>query len=114
MMLALSQTQTQTQTRSAEFAELNSDSLKMDEFMLMKMRHDASESPECTSQCVSRCGQLAELPMTDAVQLLACFRNTCGCADKAASAGGVLDETTARQFFDLIHSQERVEYLLLQ
>jgi len=72
---------------------------------------------------------LAELPRTEASQLVGCFEETCGCRNKWSAASsqelsrdyGVreyeIDEDESdlmRQYFDLIHNQERVEYLMLQ
>ena len=92
-------------------------SLRMDDFMYMKMRHQVEDSPECTASCVARCGRLAELPRTEAIQLVGCFEETCGCRNKWSSAstseyggytrGGYIDEDETdlmRQYFDLIHN----------
>jgi hypothetical protein len=92
----------------------------MDDFMWMKLHQQIKDSPKCTADCVARCGSLAELPKTEASQLVGCFRETCGCRNKWADVG-TLEETEGedqgvlmRQYFDLIHNQERVEYLMLQ
>ena len=78
----------------------------------------------CTADCVSRCGSLAELPRTEASQLVGCFEETCGCTNKWSDVSGnqertedqhiAYDADLMHQYFDLIHNQERVEYLLLQ
>lgn len=84
------------------------------------------DSPLCTTDCVARCGSLAELPRTVASQLVGCFEETCGCRNKwirkddaaAFSYLGEQDEETdadlMRQYFDLIHNRERIDYLVLQ
>ena len=92
--------------------------------MYMKMRHQVDDSPDCTASCVARCGRLAELPRTEAIQLVGCFEETCGCRNKWSSAATseyddftYIDEDETdlmKQYFDLIHNQERVEYLMLQ
>ena len=87
--------------------------------MYMKMSHTFDESPRCTSSCVARCGSLAELPRTEASQLVGCFEETCGCVNKWADDLIPQEEAEAdsglmRQYFDMIHNQERVEYLMLQ
>lgn len=106
-------------------------SLRMDDYMYMRMQHEVEDSPECTASCVASCGRLAELPRTEASQLVGCFEETCGCRNKWSSSSrqaptemtrdyqGLYDidddETDLmKQYFDLIHNQERVEYLMLQ
>lgn len=63
---------------------------------------------------MGKCGALAELPRTQASQLVGCFEETCGCRSKLQVGATDGDDELLRQYFDLIHNQERVEYLMLQ
>ena len=63
---------------------------------------------------MGKCGALAELPRTEASQLVGCFEETCGCRSKWPEGAAESDDELLRQYFDLIHNQERVEYLILQ
>ena len=80
------------------------------------------DSLQCTAPCVAKCGALAELPYTDANQLVSCFKETCGCRQKLVPsatepAAGASDRDASermKEYFDMIHDKERVEYLLLQ
>ena len=66
----------------------------------------------CTASCVARCGRLAELPRTEASQLVGCFEETCGCRNKWSESdigysGEYIDDDETdlmRQYFDLIHN----------
>ena len=114
VLLALAQ-----QTNELGYWDENEDpdgKLRMDEYMELKMAQSVDDSPQCTTSCVAECGMLAELPRTQASQLVGCFEETCGCRNKWRGSIPA-DQTEAelmRQYFDLIHNQERVEYLLLQ
>ena len=69
------------------------------------------DNQECTTNCVSRCGRLAELPRTTPDQLSKCFEVTCKCKDKSrvAEHGAEVDDVDLlRQYFGLVHSRERV------
>ena len=58
------------------------ETLRMDDYMWMRIRQQIDDSPMCNTECVSRCGELAELPNTEATQLVGCFEETCGCRNK--------------------------------
>ncbi len=75
--------------------DVSESNLRMDDFMKMKLRQKIEDSPMCTANCVSRCGSLAELPRTEASQLVGCFEETCGCTSKWSDVGGNQDRTEA-------------------
>jgi len=82
---------------------------------MLKMRTQIMDNQECTTECVGRCGRLAELPMTTPDQLNKCFEITCKCKDKSAKAGqtnadeyALDDVDLLKQYFSLIHNRERV------
>ena len=60
----------------------------------------------CTADCVSRCGSLAELPRTEASQLVGCFEETCGCTNKWSDVSGNQERTEDQHIAydaDLMH-----------
>jgi len=112
----------------SQYDQGNQDLLKMDDYMMLKMRTQIMDNQDCTTSCVARCGRLAELPRTTPDQLTKCFENTCNCRDKNPRTEDVtsddVDETSfidsedemdlLKQYFSLIHDRERVSYLILQ
>ena len=88
--------------------------------MYMRMKQALDDSPDCTTDCVARCGRLAELPRTESSQLVGCFEETCGCNSSAwAPLKSTLKDQAHTQFqddefslmrsyFDMIHNRERV------
>ena len=66
--------------------EPQGENLKMDDYMMRMMRTQIMDNQDCTTQCVARCGRLAELPRTTSHQLTKCFENTCKCTDKSIQA----------------------------
>ena len=115
MLISLSQSDNQLE--SPYWDEEPTDyRLRMDEFMQMKIEQSIDDSPLCTASCVSQCGMLAELPRTLPSQLVGCFEETCGCRNKmpqTEDAEAEIDSEVMRQYFNLIHNQERIEYLML-
>lgn len=85
----------------------------------------------CTTGCVANCGKLTSNLLhgaetrqktTSASELVECFRDTCQCQldrqwhrwqieDKADR--NVFSVELARDYFELVHSRERVKYLML-
>ena len=118
MLISLSQNQVEESPLFAYWDEEPTDyRLRMDEYMQMKIEQSIDDSPLCTSTCVAQCGLLAELPRTLPTQLVGCFEETCGCRNKMPDTEddeSEIDSQVMRQYFDLIHNQERIEYLMLQ